>query len=189
MTRLIFLRYRASLPKKREAHVAAPFVFSAITIPMTQNQDLSGNSRLPLPAAVDLQDHLLTASDDLERLQALLADATDALMREFFGASGQIRAFAEQPRPCGSLCGPQQYDGVMQHLASAVIALQFQDMASQLIAHTRNRLRNCADRIAGVAIVNDEDEDEAAAIFIEELPLRPNPVTQDQMSAGSIDLF
>ena len=164
-----------------------PFVLSAITTPMIQNQDLSGDSRIPFLAAVDLQDHLLTASNDLERLQALLADATDALMREFFGASRQIRAFTDQPHPCRSLCGPEQYGRVMQHLGSAIIALQFQDMASQLIAHTHKRLRNCADRLAGAAMGNDEDED--GATFIEDLPLRPNPVTQDQMNAGSIDLF
>ena len=152
---------------------------------MIQNQDLPGDSRLPMLAAVDLQDHLLTASNDLERLQALLADASDALMREFFGASQQIRAFVDQPRPCGSLCGPRRYDGVMQHLGSAVIALQFQDMASQLIAHTHKRLRNCADRIAGAAMSDDED----GTAFVEEAPLRPNPVTQDQMNAGSVDLF
>ena len=160
---------------------------------MIQNQDLSGPSRLPLSAAVDLQDHLLTASNDLERLQALLADASDALIQGFLGASRQIRAFADQPRPCGFLCGPEQYDrvingaidGVMQHLGSAVIALQFQDMASQLIAHTHKQLRNCADRIAGAAMSDDDD----GTPFTRDSPLRPNPITQDQMNAGSVDLF
>ena len=176
------------------------FVFSAITMLMIQNQDLPDHSRLPLSAAVDLQDHLLTASNDLERLQSLLADASDALMREFFGASRQIRAFADQPRPCRSLCKPEQYDEVMRHLGSAVIALQFQDMASQLIAHTHKRLRNCADRIAGVAISDDEDSSSSSgsgsssstgsdATFGKDALLRPNPVTQDQMNAGSVDLF
>ena len=167
------------------------FVFSAITMLMIQNQDLPGHSRLPLSAAVDLQDHLLTASNDLERLQSLLADASDALMREFFGASRQIRAFADQPRPCGSLCKPEQYDEVMQHLGSAVIALQFQDMASQLIAHTHKRLRNCADRIAGVAMSDDESSDSSSGgtTFVKDAPLHPNPVTQHQMNAGSVDLF
>ena len=73
----------------------------------------------------------------------------------------------------------------MRHLGSAVIALQFQDMASQLIAHTHKQLRDCAARIACAAMRVDED----GTTFTAESPLRPNPITQDQMSAGSVDLF
>jgi hypothetical protein len=32
------------------------------------------------------------------------------------------------------------------------------------------------------------DDDEAPAV-VEEMPRRPNPVTQDEMDAGSIELF
>ena len=67
----------------------------------------------------------------------------------------------------------------------AVTALQFQDMASQLIIHTSKRLRSCADRLARETMGEDE-EGEAVA---EEAPLRPNPVTQDEMDAGSVELF
>jgi hypothetical protein len=66
-----------------------------------------------------------------------------------------------------------------------VTALQFQDMASQLIAHTQRRLRGCADRLACDALDDDEDGD----AVVEAPPLRPNPVTQDEMDAGSIELF
>ena len=45
----------------------------------------------------------------------------------------------------------------LQSLAGAITALQFQDMATQLIAHTQRRLRNCADRIARDAMGDDED--------------------------------
>ena len=58
-------------------------------------------------------------------------------------------------------------------------------MATQLIAHTQRRLRNCADRIARDAMGDDED----GAAVVEDAPMRPNPVTQDEMDAGSIDLF
>jgi hypothetical protein len=73
----------------------------------------------------------------------------------------------------------------MQQLGGAVTALQFQDMASQLINHTNRRLRSCADQIARVAMGDDED----GAAVVEAPPLRPNPVTQDEMDAGSIELF
>ena len=71
-------------------------------------------------------------------------------------------------------------------LASAITALQFQDMATQLIAHTTRRLRNCADRLARDAM-GDDDEDGVA--LVDDTPMRPNPVTQDEVDAGSIELF
>ena len=74
----------------------------------------------------------------------------------------------------------------LQHMGGAVTALQFQDMSTQLIAHLQRRLRNCADRLA--YDVMGDDGDEGCAV-IEEAPLRPNPVTQDEMDAGSVELF
>lgn len=69
-----------------------------------------------------------------------------------------------------------------------VTALQFQDMANQLIEHACNRLRSSADRIARDIMREDEDGLEEPA-FVEEPPMRPNPVTQDEMDAGSVELF
>jgi hypothetical protein len=71
------------------------------------------------------------------------------------------------------------------HLACAVKALQFQDMASQLITHTSGRLRNCADRLARDAFVGDEDGE----AVVDEAPLRANPVTQSEMDTGFVELF
>lgn len=144
----------------------------------------SGEGRLPLMAAVDLQDNLMTASHDLDRLQTLLSDACEALLVGFCGATERVRALsasaaATDPR------APSPFDAVMAELGRAVTALQFQDMASQLIAHTHQRLRNCADRIAREAMGDDED----GTSIVEAPPLRPNPVTQDEMDAGSVELF
>ena len=50
------------------------------------------SSLLPLAAAADLQDHLMTASNDLDRLQTLLADACETLMLRFSGATEQVRS-------------------------------------------------------------------------------------------------
>ena len=58
-------------------------------------------------------------------------------------------------------------------------------LACHLITHTSRRLRNCADRLARDTMGDDEDGETVA----EETPLRPNPVTQDEMDAGSIELF
>ena len=134
---------------------------------------------MPLLAAADLQDHLMTATNDLDRLQTLLADACTALMDSFYGASAQLHDL----KAGGS--ASDAVDGAIQKLGGAVTALQFQDMASQLIAHTHRRLRNCADRLARDTFGGDEDGE----AVVEEAPLRPNPVTQDEMDAGSIELF
>jgi hypothetical protein len=146
-------------------------------------QQTEGECALPLLAAADLQDHLMTATNDLDRLQTLLADACEVLSRSFYGASEQVRALMHDPRPTGG--GHAAYDGLMQQLGGAVTALQFQDLASQLISHTHRRLRSCADQIARAAMGDDDD----GAAVVEPPPLRPNPVTQDEMDAGSIELF
>jgi len=134
----------------------------------------------PAPAglllAAEMQDHLLTASNDLQRLQTLLSDACDTLSSSFFSANADIEGLAT------SLDNLEQ---VRAHLSRAITALQFQDMATQLIAHTNQRLRSCADRLAADAFGGDED----GAAVIEAAPLRPNPVTQDEMDAGSVELF
>lgn len=138
---------------------------------------------MPLLVAADLQDNLMVASHDLDRLQGLLAHACDELTQGFHGASERLRAIAAAPAveaPVRDLAS-----GAAQQLGGAVIALQFQDMASQLIAHTLQRLRNCADRLARETM--DDDEDGVAVV--EAAPLRPNPVTQDEMDAGSVELF
>jgi hypothetical protein len=138
---------------------------------------------LPLVAAADLQDHLMVASNDLERLQRLLEDAGEALMGHFCSASSQMGVLRDEAPKVNLDTAPIRE--AMQNLAGAITALQFQDMASQLIAHTQRRLRSCADRIARDAMGDDED----GAAVVEDAPMRPNPVTQDEMDAGSIELF
>ena len=144
--------------------------------PDSAGHDLPQGLQVQLLTAADLQDSLMVASNDLERLQRLLTDASETLMGHFYGATAQLEQLA---LPEGRLRETKQ------HLAGAVTALQFQDMASQLVQHTQRRLRNCADRLARDVMGDDEDGE----AVIEEAPLRPNPVTQDEMDAGSVELF
>ena len=138
----------------------------------------------PLLAAAELQDHLMTVSHDLERLQRLLDDAGEALSLHFYSASSHVSRLLA--RDCGLPASSQEALGsAMQDITHAITALQFQDMATQLIAHTSQRLRNCADQLARDTFGDDEDGE----TVVEIAPLRPNPVTQDEMDAGSIELF
>ena len=139
---------------------------------------------VPTLLAADLQDHLMTASNDLDRLQRLLTDATTTLLRHFHGLSDQIERLREQLADASTM-DAAAIEQALQALGGAVVALQFQDMASQLITHTDKRLRSCADRLARDALADDED----GAPLTMPAPLRPNPVTQDEIDAGSIELF
>ena len=142
---------------------------------------------MALMLAADVQDSLMTASNDLDRLQRLLSDATETLMGHFYGASQQIHTLSRLAalHPGQPALSQSDLHLALGHLSGAVTTLQFQDMASQLIAHTHRRLRHCADRLARDVMGDDED----GAAVIEEAPLRPNPVNQDEMDAGSIELF
>ena len=139
---------------------------------------------MPLLAAAELQDHLMTVTHDLERLQRLLDDAGEALSQHFFTAaslvSGMLRRVENMPE--GTEATLRE---VTDEIAGAITAMQFQDMATQLIAHTSQRLRNCQDQLARDTFGDDEDGE----TIVEIAPLRPNPVTQDEMDAGSIELF
>lgn len=134
---------------------------------------------VPVMVTAELQDSLLVVMHDLHRLEGLLNHATDNLLERF----GEASACLSDLRPADS----PELLAARSALRSAVTELQFQDMASQLIWHTTRVLQGCAFRLASETMGDEEGED--AAPFAEMAPDRPNPVTQSEMDAGSIDLF
>ncbi|MEO8124272.1 MAG: hypothetical protein ABI633_09500 [Burkholderiales bacterium] len=126
---------------------------------------------LTLLAAVELQDHLNMVGNDLDRLQRLLDDACATLLASFHGAHATLSAAGQGS---AAACAEPAIAGALHHLGNAVVALQFQDMASQLVEHSHRRLRSCADQLARDAMPDDDDDGPSA---VEEAPLRPNPVT------------
>jgi len=141
-------------------------------------------SLFPLLAAADLQDHLMTVTTDLDRLQRLLDDSVESLTTHFYSATDHVTRLL---RRAAVTPGFEDNDlhKVMEEMAGAITALQFHDMATQLIAHTSQRLRNCSDQLARDTFGDDED----GTTVVESAPLKPNPVTQDEMDAGSVELF
>ena len=134
--------------------------------------------QLPVMLVAEVQDSLLVVVHDLARLDGLLAHTMDNLMQRFTRAIGVL----DDP----ATANPATLDEVRDVLRSAVTELQFQDMASQLIVHTSKVLQGCAYRLASESMGQEDGE---AVPFVEEVPERPNPVTQDEMDAGSIELF
>lgn len=134
--------------------------------------------QLPVMLVAELQDSLLVVVHDLSRLDNLLAHTMENLMERFTCASANLADPA--------LVDSKELDSVRSALRAAVTELQFQDMASQLIVHTSKILQGCAYRLAAESMGMEDGE---AVPFVEEVPQRPNPVTQDEMDAGSIELF
>lgn len=134
--------------------------------------------QMPVMLMAELQDSLLVVVHDLARLDGLLAHTMENLMERFVGASAILSA--------PELQAIKDLDGVRASLAAAVTELQFQDMSSQLINHTSKILQGCAYRLAAESMGSEDGE---AVPFVEDVPERPNPVTQDEMDAGSIELF
>ena len=134
--------------------------------------------QLPVMLVAELQDSLLVAVHDLTRLDGLLHHTMENLMERFTGAAATLAA--------EDLLAHAELDSVRQILRAAVTELQFQDMATQLIGHTSKVLQGCAYRLASESMGSEDGE---AVPFVEEVPERPNPVTQDEMDAGSIELF
>jgi len=126
----------------------------------------------------EVQDSLLVVVHDLNRLDGLLAHAMENLMRRFTAVSADLSA--------PTLSALREIEDVRDGLRAAITELQFQDLASQLIGHTSKILQGCAYRLASESMGAEDGE---AVPFVEEVPDRPNPVTQNEMEAGSIELF
>lgn len=139
---------------------------------------LAATGAAPLRAA-DLRAELAAAGADLDRLQALLADACGALLASFEAAQAQLGAAS----PAAAIAGTPAaaIAGARHELASAVVALQFEDIASQLITHAQRRLRGCAERLA---CAQAAEGDTAGGP-----PHRSSPVGQRAMDAGAVELF
>ena len=134
---------------------------------------------LPVSMLADVQDALLMALTDLQRLEGLLDHATANLLERFGAAE----------RALGHLAMDENDDvnQIRLKLHQAVTELQFHDMATQLLVHTGKVLQGCAWRLAEEAMEPEEDEIPMAGF--NPMPDRPSPVTQNEMDAGSIELF
>ncbi len=141
-------------------------------------EQTSPSVSLPLHLVADLQDALLMAMTDLQRLEGLLDHATGNLL-ERFGSANQALSHLSREHAA-------ELEPIRHSLHQAVTELQFHDMATQLIVHTGKVLQSCAWRLADQAIAPDDDE---LPLHLDPMPERPSPVTQSEMDAGSIDLF
>lgn len=133
---------------------------------------------LSVNLVADLQDALMMAMTDLQRLEGLLDHATSNLLERFGSANRALAQLADTDT--------HKLQPIRDSLHQAVTELQFHDMSTQLIVHTGKVLQACAWKLADSAMEPDEDE---IPMELDPMPDRPSPVTQSEMDAGSIDLF
>jgi hypothetical protein len=110
-------------------------------------------------------------AQDLDRLKALIADAGDKLAASFAVLGEHAASVAGDP------ARRQRVEGA---LATAVTALQFQDMATQLTRHAQQRLAVLQ------GVLKDAARTDADPLLAN---TRMQPVRQAGLAAGSIDLF
>lgn len=133
---------------------------------------------LPVTLVADLQDALLIAMTDLQRLEGLLDHATANLLERFGSVNEALGDLSDHP--------DRALAPIRLRLHQAVTELQFHDLATQLIVHTGKVLQGCAWRLADEAMEREADE---LPLCIDPMPERPSPVTQSEMDAGAIELF
>lgn len=137
---------------------------------------------IPIHLVAEVQDALVMAMTDLQRLEGLLDHATGNLLDRFSSANRALTHLVSE-----STCDDgESIHLIREDLRQAVTELQFHDMSTQLIAHTGKILQGCASRLADSAMPSEEGE---IAVQADLIPDRPSPVTQNEMDAGSIDLF
>jgi len=107
---------------------------------------------------------------DLERLKTLFSDAGERLMSSFNQFASLEAAIARSPEDRARIASA---------IGSAVVALQFQDMATQLTGHAQRRLSALQECLHALARAPEEAR----------LDSPPQPVRQSGMSAGTVDLF
>jgi len=107
---------------------------------------------------------------DLERLKMVIADAGDQLIASF----NEVGVLSKQPTRSAD-----EQRRLDRAVATAVTALQFQDMANQLTAHAQRRLTSLHETLSKLS----DGVDPLLAHS------RLQPVRQAGMGVGSIDLF
>jgi hypothetical protein len=122
------------------------------------------------PAGLGAAQECALIEADLERLKSLINDAGERLLISFNQVAAVLPTLA---------VSETQRSQVIEAVHSAVTALQFQDMATQLTGHAQRRLAVLEERLRSLS-------DEAArGLHL----AHTHPVRQVEMSAGSIDLF
>lgn len=154
---------------------------------MTQPRHGAGN--VPSFIAHYLEIHGMQARSvrsDLERLRSLIDDASERLMTSF----GAIRALSAHYGEAGAGTGDVVMNDVERAVGDAISALQFQDMATQLVGHAAQRISLLEKISESLGRLPEASHDDLSSAVTEILEGRhTSPVEQACMDGGSVELF
>lgn len=131
-----------------------------------------------------------SARCDLERLRSLIDDASERLLTSF----GAIQAISEnrserRAQGVDTDAGDADRD-VERAVGNAISALQFQDMATQLVGHAAQRITVLEKITQSLGRLPEATVDDLAAAVSDTLRGRhTSPVEQACMAGGSVELF
>lgn len=123
---------------------------------------------------------------DLDRLRSLINDASARLMTSF----DVIGALAKNRRNSVPNGSDAVVGDVEQAVNSAVSALQFQDMATQLVGHAAQRIALLEKITESLGRLPEVSIDElTAAVAATNCEHHTGPVEQASVTGGSVELF
>lgn len=147
----------------------------------------------PAEFAPELSGLLTAAGGELQQLRALLADAVEKLLATF----GSLQQLAEEQRRIASGPGASAAAGelaaqVDRDIRAAVTALQFQDMATQLLDHTARRIA-VADAVIWSLVASGAEPASPDPLYAALEALadagKASPVCQREIVSGTVELF
>lgn len=116
---------------------------------------------------------------ELARLDSLIDDAGNRLLASFVAMQDAIEGASLN----GTVPATQLLDTLAPAVSEAIGALQFQDLARQLIGHAAERVGAIEDGVERLLVPGLEAECNLT------LPRNAGPVAQQSMAGGSIELF
>lgn len=148
---------------------------------VTAEQALSPDTQPVIARFIEIHDEQArTARDELARLRSLIDDAAERLLSSF-NVIGEISA-----RGMAQGASQDMEDAV----GNAVSALQFQDMANQLVGHAARRIEVLERITATLGRLPAVSADELTqAVEGTVCDRADGPVAQACMTGGSVDLF
>lgn len=122
---------------------------------------------------------------DLDRLRGLINDASARLLASF----DVIGAFSKSRREAAPEGPDVMTEDVERAVGNAISAMQFQDMAVQLVGHAAQRIALLEKISESLSRMPEASIDELAAAVAATTCGRRSPVEQACMTGGSVELF
>lgn len=131
------------------------------------------------------QEQVRSARLDLDRLRSLIDDASARLLESF----DVIGTFSKSRRVAALDGFDVMNEDVERAVGNAISAMQFQDMATQLVGHAAQRMALLEKIAESLSRMPEAPIAELAAAVANATCGRRSPVEQAGMAGGAVELF